>query len=429
MSINVNPPPQLKLPKAFLKDPEIREYFRQHDRFDLQLWTRTGAGDDLISGAGDAAGVPLAANARISQLTNRIDELSTQLSSSNNAALIQRIEELEAQASRSVPNREEIIISPIPVASLIERIEELEARSSAPTIAIEQSEDTRYLPHIAALRSEIQSSGAGDFVGPASATDNAFVRFNATTGKLGQDSNVICDDSDNITGVESLAINSAATTTTILNVQATAVTTGTALLVDSNSADTNNRDLIFVRNDNTLATGARGINIKQDSVADGLKVNSTDTGKSVFLDTDGNGISLDIDSEATTANIINVSSPVTTTGRILNLENAAALTSGRMCHISSNSTDATARELIYVNNSSSSATGAIPFYIQQDAALQCMTLDQNAASSFIDFQGAASANASNPISTLTTSGSVTHHVRFEINGVTFWIPGSTTNPT
>ena len=42
------------------------------------------------------------------------------------------------------------------------------------------------------------SSGSGDVVGPASSTDTALVRFDATTGKLIQDSGVIVDDSNNI---------------------------------------------------------------------------------------------------------------------------------------------------------------------------------------------------------------------------------------
>lgn len=41
-------------------------------------------------------------------------------------------------------------------------------------------------------------SGTGDVVGPASATDNAIVRFDATTGKLVQDSGVTIDDNNNI---------------------------------------------------------------------------------------------------------------------------------------------------------------------------------------------------------------------------------------
>ena len=44
-------------------------------------------------------------------------------------------------------------------------------------------------------------TAAGDVVGPGSATDNAVVRFDLTTGKLIQDSSVIIDDSGNVSGV------------------------------------------------------------------------------------------------------------------------------------------------------------------------------------------------------------------------------------
>lgn len=45
------------------------------------------------------------------------------------------------------------------------------------------------------------AGGSGDVVGPASSTDNAVARFDSTTGKLIQNSTVICDDSGNLTGV------------------------------------------------------------------------------------------------------------------------------------------------------------------------------------------------------------------------------------
>jgi hypothetical protein len=44
----------------------------------------------------------------------------------------------------------------------------------------------------------------GDVVGPASATDNAVARYDATTGKLIQNSAVIIDDLNNVTGVNTL---------------------------------------------------------------------------------------------------------------------------------------------------------------------------------------------------------------------------------
>lgn len=50
------------------------------------------------------------------------------------------------------------------------------------------------------------SGGIGDVVGPATATDNAFVRFNGTTGKLIQDSNASLDDLGNAT-FEGLTVN------------------------------------------------------------------------------------------------------------------------------------------------------------------------------------------------------------------------------
>jgi len=48
---------------------------------------------------------------------------------------------------------------------------------------------------------------------------------------------------------------------------------------------------------------------------------------------------------------------------------------------------------------------------------------------FFNFTASADADATSAISTLTTSGSVTHHIQFEINGTTFWIAGSTTDPS
>lgn len=55
-------------------------------------------------------------------------------------------------------------------------------------------------------------AGAGDVVGPASATDNAIPRYDTATGKLIQNSGVLIDDSNNVTGVASLALTADPTT-------------------------------------------------------------------------------------------------------------------------------------------------------------------------------------------------------------------------
>ena len=52
------------------------------------------------------------------------------------------------------------------------------------------------------------NAGAGDVVGPGSATDNALTRFDGTTGKLIQNSGVIVDDANNMSGINALSISS-----------------------------------------------------------------------------------------------------------------------------------------------------------------------------------------------------------------------------
>ena len=49
-------------------------------------------------------------------------------------------------------------------------------------------------------------SGTGDVVGPASSTDNAIARYDGTTGKLVQNSGIIVDDSNNVSGINSLTM-------------------------------------------------------------------------------------------------------------------------------------------------------------------------------------------------------------------------------
>lgn len=51
------------------------------------------------------------------------------------------------------------------------------------------------------------AGGSGDFVGPASSTDNAVVRFDGTTGKLGQNSVVTISDAGAVAGVTLLDVD------------------------------------------------------------------------------------------------------------------------------------------------------------------------------------------------------------------------------
>lgn len=57
--------------------------------------------------------------------------------------------------------------------------------------------------------------GSGDVVGPASSTDNAVARFDLATGKLLQNSGVIIDDSNNISGISTLSSGNQTITGTV----------------------------------------------------------------------------------------------------------------------------------------------------------------------------------------------------------------------
>lgn len=64
-----------------------------------------------------------------------------------------------------------------------------------------------------ALDSLAAAGGSGDVSGPGAATDNALPRFDGTTGKLIQVSGVVVDDSNNVSGISSLATTGIVTQT------------------------------------------------------------------------------------------------------------------------------------------------------------------------------------------------------------------------
>ena len=49
MAFLVNPPPQLRIPRVVLKDPEWLEYEKQRDVILFQLWQKLGGNEDPIS--------------------------------------------------------------------------------------------------------------------------------------------------------------------------------------------------------------------------------------------------------------------------------------------------------------------------------------------------------------------------------------------
>lgn len=65
----------------------------------------------------------------------------------------------------------------------------------------------------------VPPTGTGDVTGPGSSTDNALARFDGTTGTVIQDGVVILDDTGNITGPVSIAVNGSLVANTALTVE------------------------------------------------------------------------------------------------------------------------------------------------------------------------------------------------------------------
>jgi hypothetical protein len=80
-------------------------------------------------------------------------------------------------------------------------------------------------------------SGSGDVVGPASSTDNAIARFDLATGKLIQNSGILIDDSDNMSGVGSINDNGSGGSNNCIGTSAgAALTTGAENTLNGSNA-------------------------------------------------------------------------------------------------------------------------------------------------------------------------------------------------
>ena len=72
MSVNVNPPPLLRIPDAFLRDREIREFVKQQNTIIFQLWNRTGGVNDDVSESKENI---TSSSSRVSRNAARINSL------------------------------------------------------------------------------------------------------------------------------------------------------------------------------------------------------------------------------------------------------------------------------------------------------------------------------------------------------------------
>ena len=166
-----------------------------------------------------------------------------------------------------------------------------------------------------------------------------------------------------------IQIDSPATTSHyVLNIpNCDALTTGRIAQFHSNSSDTGNRKLVAITNDHASATGATCLSIQQDAAEVAL-----------FIDQNANSKSISIDAESTTNDVLSISNPQTTTGKVLYVVNCDALTTGRMAWFYSDSAATNVRHLVNITNDHASADSAINLFLQQDGADSCIE-DANGA--------------------------------------------------
>ena len=136
------------------------------------------------------------------------------------------------------------------------------------------------------------SGGAGDVVGPASATNNAFVRFDGTTGKLIQNSIVLGSDTGAISGAITLALDgSSSGTTTIIPTAVAGTTTltlpaATDTLVGKATTDTLTNKTIDADGTGNVITNIGSSEIKSEIIT-GLSEVTAVTGDFVMISDTG----------------------------------------------------------------------------------------------------------------------------------------------
>jgi len=190
------------------------------------------------------------------------------------------------------------------------------------------------------------ASGSGDFSGPGSSTDNALVRFDGTGGKTGQNSGVIVDDSNNVSGIGTLAATGDVTVFDDANNADTSLSIGTgtaeALVIQALNGGSNKtlEELRFT----TKTASATGDHGKMSFYVDEAEIATIDdggidlaSGKSFTVN--GSALSSGISWDGSTANGVatykdgdeaTVESNLTFDGTTLTVGGVAALTSSQL---------------------------------------------------------------------------------------------------
>ena len=284
----------------------------------------------------------------------------------------------------------------------------------------------------------------GDVVGAASSTDNAAARMNGTGGKTIQNSGVIIDDSDNVTGVTTLNIDgtgdSLVVDTTLLVVDATndvvmintaTQVTGTGNPILQTSSATAGKSGLLVgygqtakgRLFNAAPTSAGRLELSVNAYFDGTNWQRDNTGVEggLFL---FNANTFTYNQAASGANPITFTEAFGISSTDIRFNDSSADLNFR---VESNN-DA---EAFYIDGgtddvgfSTQTPTGQVEIEaFSTTHAVALLVLDQqDADQQFIDYVGTSAANTTNNITTFTTGGAIQGFIRINVNTVDYWMP-------
>lgn len=222
------------------------------------------------------------------------------------------------------------------------------------------------------------SGGSGDVVGPASSTDNTLARFDATTGKLIQGSGIVVDDSNNVTGVGTLASGAQVLTSAAAQ----------ALAVGANGA-TNPAFTV----DASTASSATGVSVKSNAAGAGASITATSSGtnESIAIAAKGTGTAT-LNGGASAAMAIGGSSVVSATATTITLTNIArsyTSNSGMLYTLPVGANLSAGAEstgiLLNLSNTQTHATGTIS--LQRDMRVRPSTHGFSVASTITDAYG------------------------------------------
>ncbi len=207
---------------------------------------------------------------------------------------------------------------------------------------------------------------ANEHIDWTSASDNFSTSGTLASGNATVTGGVLVDQDADAIAIE---IDSESTAANALEVNADALTTGSIAQFLSNSSSAAARSLVVIINEHASASSTGVCRMRQDA-----------GGQNLNLTSNGNGISLYIDSAATAGATIDIDNPATTTGDIIRINDADALTTGSILGLKSNSADTGTRSLVSIHNDHVDATGTTVLKLTQDST--GLALDADGAATF-----------------------------------------------